>query len=516
MGFTFETLGSITYLVYRIERGETTDATGLGMLTNNKIPGLAPLYYTQSDSEVFLRYAVTSKISVKDFFAGEINRRKLAGVLSGIAASAVAAEEYLIDSSMLVFEPEYIFLDVTTLQASLVCLPVTDRMANSPTPREFFKELIVNARYDEEEDCGYVAGVINCLNGGAPFTLSGLDGVLSWLERGDVRNAAPEARGRDGELREREDGRYATPVTSAVPPPPERVSAPVRAAAAEEEDTGETSGKGRERRAEQTPPGGERGGALSAASGADNADETVSISLPYLLTHYSRKNKLLYSRGRKRGDKRSAAASGEREGFAIPGEVPPPIDGSGAASAALFPPPQKDKRGAKRARKRGGRGGERGTGRDSDGQSAAESPRSPPQTARRDLDAAAAPGGEPAGETAVLGGPDAAVVAADGAVAAGAPYLIRVRSDERIAIDMPLFRIGKERGFADYCIADNAAISRSHAYIVTRGGQCLLKDTNSANHTYLGGEIITCGREYALAHGARFRLADEEFEFRLR
>jgi hypothetical protein len=509
MGFTFETHGAITYLVYRIEHGETADATSLGMLINNKIAGLAPLYYTQADSDVFLRYAVTSKISVKDFFAGEVNRRKLAGVFSGIASSAAAAEEYLIDSSMFVLEPEYIFMDVTTLRISLVCLPVADRAERSPELRELFKALMVNARYDTRESCEYVAGIINYLNEDAPFTLSGLGGVVRGFERYDAGDtgAAPKARGPEGENQERggeSHAAYAAPGTRDTAPAG-RVYAP-----APTERAGDAPGKG-SRPAERRASLVERGGARSTVTDPEDTNETVSISLPYLLTHYSRKNKLLYDGGRKRGgNKRYVSAPEERAGFAIPGEAPPPIGGSDGAADTT---PQADERAARRERKRGGRRGKRGAHQDADGQNDVISPRPPPHTARRGFGDTTVLVGGTTGETEVLGETDVAGAAA--VMEKGAPHLIRVRNDERIVIDKPLFRIGKEPDFADYCIDGNAAISRSHAYIVTRGGQCFLTDTNSANHTYLGDEMITSGRGYALAHGARFRLANEEFEFRL-
>ncbi|MDR1590155.1 MAG: FHA domain-containing protein [Oscillospiraceae bacterium] len=489
MGFTFETHGSVTYLVYRIECGETTDAASLGMLINNTITGLAPLYYTQSDSEVFLRYAVTSKISVKDFFAGEVTRRMLTGVFSGIAASAAAAEEYLLDVSTLVLDPEYIFVDVTTLRTSLVCLPVAGRVTGSPELRGFFKELIINARYDARENREYVAGVINYLNGTAPFTPGGLSDTVRQFERYDAGD-------RPGDGREPAAAQF-------VAPRPAEIS-------------GEAPGKGRERPAELSLSGDERGGAQSAEIAAGKDCEAAPISLPYLLMHYSRGNRLLYNSGRRRAGKRSAASAaaalGEREGFAIPGEAPPPIgggDGAGAAARVEKPAIRREKR----------RGGRRGEYSDAQEQGNAPAPRPPPSTARRGFGDTVVLGAGAVGETTVLYDPGSAAGGTNGAATPGsgenAPYLIRAKSDERIELDKPVFRIGKEPSYADYCIADNSAVSRGHAYIATRGGQCTLADTNSANHTYLGGEMLTCGREYALTHGARFRLANEEFEFRL-
>ena len=95
------------------------------------------------------------------------------------------------------------------------------------------------------------------------------------------------------------------------------------------------------------------------------------------------------------------------------------------------------------------------------------------------------------------------------------PLLIRRKGNEKISLNKPVFRIGKERSYADYFIGDNTAISRSHANIVSRDGEYYLVDTNSTNHTFLNGQMIQSNVETKLAHGDTIRLANEDFEFKL-
>ena len=122
------------------------------------------------------------------------------------------------------------------------------------------------------------------------------------------------------------------------------------------------------------------------------------------------------------------------------------------------------------------------------------------------------------GETTILGGGSAVsgetTVLNAGAVAPK-PYLLRMKNNERIMVDKPVFRIGKERSYVDYFIADNTAISRSHANIVSRDGEYFIVDTNSTNHTYVNGTMIRSNTETKLAHGAKIMLANESFEFML-
>ena len=121
------------------------------------------------------------------------------------------------------------------------------------------------------------------------------------------------------------------------------------------------------------------------------------------------------------------------------------------------------------------------------------------------------------GETTVLGGGGAGettVLGASSTVMA-MPYLIRSKNNEKILLNKPVFRIGKEKSYVDYFIGDNTAISRSHANIITRDGEYFVQDTNSTNHTYVNGMMIQSNIEMKLSHGDKVRLANEDFEFKL-
>lgn len=92
-------------------------------------------------------------------------------------------------------------------------------------------------------------------------------------------------------------------------------------------------------------------------------------------------------------------------------------------------------------------------------------------------------------------------------------YLIRNRNGERIKIGKPQFYIGKEASTVDYCIEDNAAISRSHACIVYMDKHYFIKDLGSTNHTYVNNLQVLQNRLYELRKGYRITLANEVFYF---
>ncbi|NMD68687.1 FHA domain-containing protein [Bacillus sp. DNRA2] len=120
-------------------------------------------------------------------------------------------------------------------------------------------------------------------------------------------------------------------------------------------------------------------------------------------------------------------------------------------------------------------------------------------------------------ETTVLGADNfdngTTVLGADSLEEPSYPYLIREKNQEKISVDKPSFRIGKERRYCDYFIGDNNAVSRSHADILTKAGRYYIVDNNSTNKTYVEGRTVPVQKEVEIFSGTKLRLANEDFVF---
>lgn len=95
------------------------------------------------------------------------------------------------------------------------------------------------------------------------------------------------------------------------------------------------------------------------------------------------------------------------------------------------------------------------------------------------------------------------------------PMLLRKKTNEKVEINKNIFRIGKEMSYVDYCIADNTAVSRSHADIIRKNDEFYIVDNNSLNHTFLNGIQIPSSQMQKLEDYMVIKLADEIFEFTL-
>ncbi|MFR5875172.1 MAG: FHA domain-containing protein [Eubacterium sp.] len=95
------------------------------------------------------------------------------------------------------------------------------------------------------------------------------------------------------------------------------------------------------------------------------------------------------------------------------------------------------------------------------------------------------------------------------------PYLIRKSNFDRVDINKPVFRIGKEKRYVDYFILNNNAVSRLHADIINHNGICFIKDNNSTNGTFVNGNRIQSNIETEIYDGDSITLANEGFVFHL-
>jgi cytoskeletal protein RodZ len=92
--------------------------------------------------------------------------------------------------------------------------------------------------------------------------------------------------------------------------------------------------------------------------------------------------------------------------------------------------------------------------------------------------------------------------------------LISKRTGENIVIDKPIYRIGKNENYNDYCIRNNTAVSRMHAEIHATMQGAVIVDVGSTNGTFVSGNRIPQGQQIPLHPGNVISFGDEEFEFR--
>lgn len=535
MNLEFENQGTNTYLVYKLTETDEVDTLSLGMLTNNKIPGLAPVMFTQRDNTKYIKYNVSAKVPVQQLFSRAVNRKRLLGVFNGIVNAMLSAEEYMIDTNTILVDLNYMFTDVTTCETILISLPI-DSVAKTAALSDLgtlFKNIVFSTQFDQTENCDYVAKLINYLNSTPVFTLNSFKEVLDSLDNPVTAQQQTVPMQQQPVMQPQQSMGMQSMAQQAVSAPvaPQPAVQPVQ-----------TPQMMSVPAVPSAPQKGKKNGSAAIPAAANavpaNPDEKA-MSMFTLLCHYNKENAQLYKEQRARRKEQAALAKQQNTaatgapattsskgkgkapanmGFAIPGmsdtPVPAPMAQTAiptqapAAKAAPVSPAMPQTIPAPQAVSM-------------PVQQPVAAPVSPPiqpvSPASVAMPQQSMGGPANFGETTVLGMGggvgETTVLGMTSMAMELKPYLIRMKNNERIPIDKPVFRVGKEKSYVDYFISDNTAISRSHANIIARDGEYYLVDTNSTNHTYLNNTMLQSNVEERLTAGARIRFANEDFEF---
>ena len=195
MNFTTEKYNDRTYLAHSLSPKSSTDPLLMGMLQNNRIPGFADFSMRNAGNSPCLCYDIHGLRSMKDIFAETVSRQLLLTTFDGILSALEAAQDYMIEESSVVMDPQYIFMDPTTFRVALICLPLMD-YRNGNDVKSFFKSIMFNTIFDYNEPCDHVARIMNDLNG-STFSSGGFRELLKELGAGSPSAEAPSSKEAD-------------------------------------------------------------------------------------------------------------------------------------------------------------------------------------------------------------------------------------------------------------------------------------------------------------------------------
>lgn len=491
----YESQGTNTYLVYEVKDSDILDNMSLGMLTNNKINGIAQTIFTQRDTKQYIMFNVSAKVSVAQFFAGAVNKKRLLEVFKGIADAILAAEDYMLDINNIVLHEDYIFVDVSSRETALICMPFVNAEAYEYDLKTFFRNLLFHTQFDQTENCDYVAKLINYLNSISVFSAADFGNLADALlnERHGSESFQHLEEMPSQEIQKQTESSKVTqqPVVS---PAKEIKQAELQKTIKQLENNKSQMNLPKPQIKPQ--PKQDRFIRPENKTIESNAVEGQKrMTMLGLLRNFSKENVALYKaqkdaqKSAPKEEKTKKKESRKNTAFAIPGQQ------QEYASVPQIP------------------------SQDAVQQEVIQQTVQPPASRlySQQIPQNFSQGRANFGETTVLNaGMGETTVLSDAMLeqqTAKVPYLLRIKNNEKVAVDKPVFRIGKEKSYVDYFIGDNTAISRSHADIITRDGYYYIRDNNSTNHTYMNGTLIPSNEEILINVGTKLRLANEDFEF---
>lgn len=564
-GFTYENQGQNTYLVYQFD-DRPIDTMALGMLTNNKIKGFAPAIYTEIDNQKFIKYNVSSHVTLSKLFMGDVRKMRLLKTFVNIVDAMQMIDAYMLDRRTIMLDRDYIYVDASTSDVSMICVPVVDEFAPIDE-REFFKNIIFSVSFAANENGDYVARILAYLNSVELFQLQDfkkmLEGLMSEQPAVGMQNVQPAMGApymQNNPYQQTPAGAPAQPQMNMKPavmqqpvPPVQPQNRPtdigqepaiqnvyvssgasakdIKLAKREEMLKQQEEERAREMAKNPIAPENVDMGfavpgmstnqyaskpkaaapavpAKKASKGKKNSGSSEDdISLFYLMQHYSKENKEKYKAAKER--KKSGNTATEAPVAKKQASVIKPM----AASAVQQPPVSNPYQAAP-------------------AQPQAPAMNSPYQTAPAQPQAPVMNNPYPAPQMPAMGGmqddydqttlikntgntDDAGTTVLNAATKVERhPYLYQVKNGRKIYLDKKTNRIGKNREVVDICIDGNPAISRCHAIFYRVDDACYIEDLNSTNGTFVDDQQITSNCKTMVRVGSRVKLGDEEFELR--
>lgn len=564
-GFTYENQGQNTYLVYQFD-DRPIDTMALGMLTNNKIKGFAPAIYTEIDNQKFIKYNVSSHVTLSKLFMGDVRKMRLLKTFVNIVDAMQMLDAYMLDRRTIMLDRDYIYVDASTSDVSMICVPVVDEFAPIDE-REFFKNIIFSVSFAANENGDYVARILAYLNSVELFQLQDfkkmLEGLMSEQPAVGMQNVQPAMGApytQNNPYQQTPAGAPAQPQMNMKPavmqqpvPPVQPQNRPtdigqepaiqnvyvssgasakdIKLAKREEMLKQQEEERAREMAKNPIAPENVDMGfavpgmstnqyaskpkaaapavpAKKASKGNKNSGSSEDdISLFYLMQHYSKENKEKYKAAKER--KKSGNTATEAPVAKKQASVIKPM----VASAVQQPPVSNPYQAAP-------------------AQPQAPAMNSPYQTAPAQPQAPVMNNPYPAPQMPAMGGmqddydqttlikntgntDDAGTTVLNAATKVERhPYLYQVKNGRKIYLDKKTNRIGKNREVVDICIDGNPAISRCHAIFYRVDDACYIEDLNSTNGTFVDDQQITSNCKTMVRVGSRVKLGDEEFELR--
>lgn len=448
-------------LVYKLEEGEKLDMVALEMIQHNKIKGLLDMVYTQNNNDKLLKYNITSKITLEKILERNINKDTIIKSFINIIDTIILSEDYMLEQNAFIMDSSKIYVNIGTYDIGLIYIPVKNDN-KEVSLEKFFKSIIFTSKFDQSENCDYVARIISHLN--APvFSLNDFKVFLYELI-GESRKETIDVQKKINNYIVQNDIEKEVKTTVDVFADNVGLSSNIT------ESTIDTI----------KPPTQDKVNIPFVTNMAVKQQKEVkNVKKGGLFGGFGKKNKVQNDVLKKNNNK------AESKKYAIPNNN---ISNISVADNNIL-----------------------------------EKSMSVNNNVNVQTNAIKTDKSMSFGETTVLNQNsmgETTILSSNMKNSSQLSdvkkaYLIRKKNGERIFIDKEVFRIGKEKSYVDYFISDNAAISRSHVEIIRKVNEFYIKDTNSKNHTYVNGIIILSDTEVSLESGYKICLADEEFIFEI-
>lgn len=539
VSFKVRNIGSEKYLSYILNDDCEFDEELLDYLEENKIPELIDIIYEEDDENDYLTYNVTGRTTVDALLSNTVNAEKILGIVRGVASGIVNLRDLGIPASYVILHKGFTYVNPVTYDVGMLCVPVEADANINAEFRTFVKDILTSVKYDDSEDCNYVARLLNLLNTDK-FTVRNFYSQLTELMESAGMQVEEKFLDIDGDISVSQSTVDTSPDTSMDDLPEYKdVSFGEDDGSEEEDDTvadvdslfkdltfddseKQEEGKSVSDGIDMSVFDDSVFDDLETENVDDDSDYTEALTSDVEVPEPQEPKTQSSLTEVAQTTDGVMEVELERQEEQIPvlistDEVmdnPPVVKNIKINRAKII---QKAVVDAEESRIDNPT--EQITAPQyMNGEAVEPETNMDPVTSKVETEEKKGTGStvELTGGMNVVKDSDSEVAAAvSKGVPKAMPYIVRVNTGERVMINKAVFKIGKAGRGVDYHVGGNGAISKVHIIIYQREDGCYLKDNKTTNGTYLNGHRLDDNGEMKLSNDAMISIGGEDFIFKL-
>lgn len=539
VSFKVRNIGSEKYLSYILNDDCEFDEELLDYLEENKIPELIDIIYEEDDENDYLTYNVTGRTTVDALLSNTVNAEKILGIVRGVASGIVNLRDLGIPASYVILHKGFTYVNPVTYDVGMLCVPVEADANINAEFRTFVKDILTSVKYDDSEDCNYVARLLNLLNTDK-FTVRNFYSQLTELMESAGMQVEEKFLDIDGDISVSQSTVDTSPDTSMDDLPEYKdVSFGEDDGSEEEDDTvadvdslfkdltfddseKQEEGKSVSDGIDMSVFDDSVFDDLETENVDDDSDYTEALTSDVEVPEPQEPKTQSSLTEVAQTTDGVMEVELERQEEQIPvlistDEVmdnPPVVKNIKINRAKII---QKAVVDAEESRIDNPT--EQITAPQyMNGEAVEPETNMDPVTSKVETEEKKGTGSTvelTGGMNVVKDSDSEAAAAVSKGVPKAMPYIVRVNTGERVMINKAVFKIGKAGRGVDYHVGGNGAISKVHIIIYQREDGCYLKDNKTTNGTYLNGQRLDDNGEMKLSNDAMISIGGEDFIFKL-
>lgn len=177
MRFEYEQCNQSLFLRCDIEYEDLVDYLSYGMMSNNCVPELIDVSYSQVDGRGSYYYNLMGKISLEQWMAQGLKKEKLCEILKHLCEIDQCLEAYMLKGQFVLWDPNYIYVDILTGKLSAICVALLTEHKKEIQLQEMVISVLKLARKYYSDDVDIITPMIEYVNN----ERLGREGFLAYL-----------------------------------------------------------------------------------------------------------------------------------------------------------------------------------------------------------------------------------------------------------------------------------------------------------------------------------------------